>query len=130
MPRKGGASAPKAPPPLDPPLYRVCKTEQNSDFRGPWVTHRKCRSMGVKIPDFTSHMPMLHRRFHCHGRSLSVTKKRALVSQLVRASAAPHHPIHLSVTSQTERDITSTNLMYAWHGVHLACFRLRPREQY
>ena len=90
------------------------------------VRHRKCRSMGVKVPDFTSHMPMLH-----SSRTFSLPRliierheeTSAHLPKLVRASTAPHRPIHLSVTSQTERDITSTfNLMYAWHGVRLTCF--------
>ena len=73
-------------------------------------------SMRVKVPDFTSHMPMLHSSHmfslprpivECHEETSDRLPK------LVRASTAPHHPIHLSVTSQTERDITSTfNYMY------------------
>ena len=89
--------------------------------------------MGVKVSDFTSHMPMLHssRKFslprpivECHEET------SARLPKLVRASAAPQHPylsIHvyrsyrlyydLSVMSQIERDITSTfNLMYACMG--------------
>ena len=96
--------------------------------------------MGVKVPDFTSHMPML-------DSSLTFSLARSFVdrheetsarlTKLVRASAALHHPIHLSVTSQIERDITSTfNIMYALRGVRLACcvrlecFGDRPREQF
>ena len=81
--------------------------------------------MGVKVPDLTSHMPMLH-----SSRTFSLPRPiverheetSARLPKLVRASAAPHHPIHLSVTSQTERDITSTfNLMslgmaYDWRA--------------
>ena len=82
--------------------------------------------MGVKVPDFTSHMPMLHSSRMFSLPRLIVERHEetsARLPKLVRASAAPHHPIHLSVTSQTERDIMSTfNLMYAWHGVRLACF--------
>ena len=57
----------------------------------------------------------------------------ARLPKLDRASAAPQSPssntFERDVT--TERDITSTfNLMYAWHYVRLACFRVRPREQY
>ena len=58
-----------------------------------------------------SHMPMFH-------SSLTFSLARPIVEhheetstrlpKLVHASAAPHHPIHLSVTSQIERDITST----------------------
>ena len=76
--------------------------------------------MGVKVLDFTSHMPMLHSSRTFSLPRLIVERHEetsARLPKLVRASAAPHHPIHLSVTSQTERDITSTfNLMYAWHG--------------
>ena len=82
--------------------------------------------MGVKVPDFTSHMPMLHSSRTFSLPRLIVERHEetsARLPKLVRASAAPHHPIHLSVTSQTERDMTSTfNLMYAWHDVRLACF--------
>ena len=82
--------------------------------------------MGVKVPDFTCHMPMLHSSRTFSLPQLIVERHEetsARLRKLVRASAAPHHPIHLSVTSQTERDIASTfNLMYTWHGVRLACF--------
>ena len=67
--------------------------------------------MGVKVPDFTSHMPMLH-SFHTFSLLRPIVERHeetsARLPKLVRASAAPYHPIHLSVTSQTERDITST----------------------
>ena len=108
------------------------------------VRHRKCRSMGVKVPDFTSHMPLLH-----SSRTFSLARPiverhvetSARLPKLVRASAAPHHPIHLSVTSQIERDITSTFKPYVsltWHmvgvlrtiGLRLVCFRVRPCEEY
>ena len=73
--------------------------------------------MGVKVPDFTSYMPMLHssRTFSLAQPIVERHKETsARLLKLVHASAAPHHPIHLSVTSQIERDITSTfNLMYA-----------------
>ena len=77
------------------------------------VRHRKCRSMGVMVPDFTSHMPMLHSSRTFSLPRLIVERHEETstrLPKLVRASAAPHHPIHLSVTSQTERDITSTFL--------------------
>ena len=102
--------------------------------------HRKCRSMGVKVPDFTDHMPMRHspRTFSLARPIVELHEETsARLPKLVRASAAPHHPIHLSVTSQIERDMLSTfNLTYACSGVLLACclrltcFRVRPREQY
>ena len=95
-----------------------------SDFRGPWGLGTE--NAGVKVPDFTSHMPMLHSSRTFSLPRLIVERHEetsARLPKLVRASAAPLHPIHLSVASQTERDITSTfNLMYAWHGVRLACF--------
>ena len=98
------------------------------------VRHRKCRSMAVKVRDFRSHMPMLH-----SSRTFSLPRTiverheetSARLPKLVHASSAPHLPIHMSVTSQTERDITSTfNLMYAGRSVRLACFGVRPLEQY
>ena len=57
----------------------------------------------------------------------------ARLPKLDSASAAPQSPssntFERDVT--TERDITSTfNLMYAWHDVRKAYFRVRPREQY
>ena len=87
--------------------------------------------MGVKVPDFMSHIPMLH-----SSRTFSLPRlivehheeTSARLPKLVRASAAPHHPIHLSVTSQTERDITSTfNLMYAFmaHDWRASCSTAR-----
>ena len=83
----------------------------------PGVRHRKCRSMGVKVPDFTSHMPMLHSsRMFSPPRPIveRYEETSARLPKLVHASAAPHHSIHLSVTSQIERDITLTfNLMNA-----------------
>ena len=77
----------------------------------PGVRHRKCRSMGVKVLDFTSHMPMLHSSDTFSLPRPIVERHEetsARLPKLVRASSAPHHPIHLSVTSQIERDITST----------------------
>ena len=67
--------------------------------------------MGVKVPDFTSHMPMLHSSLTFSLSRLIVERHEetgASLPKFVHASAAPHHPIHLSVTSQIERDITST----------------------
>ena len=69
--------------------------------------HRKCRSMGVKVPDFTDHMPMRHspRTFSLARPIVELHEETsARLPKLVRASAAPHHPIHLSVTSQIERE--------------------------
>ena len=79
--------------------------------------HRKCRSIGVKVPDFMYHMPMLY-----SSRTFSLAwpivehheETSARLPKLVRGNAAPHHPIRLCVMSQIECDITSTfNLMYA-----------------
>ena len=93
------------------------------------VRHRKCRSMAVKVRDFRSHMPMLH-----SSRTFSLPRtivERHEETSARLASSAPHLPIHMSVTSQTECDITSTfNLMYAERSVRLACFGVRPLEQY
>ena len=79
----------------------------------PGVRHRKYRSMGVKVPDFTSHMhssrtfSLVRPIVECHKET------SARLPKLVRTIAAPHHPIDLSVTSQIERDITLTiNLRY------------------
>ena len=66
---------------------------------------------GNYVPDFTSHMPMLH-SYRTFSPPRPIVERHeetsARLPKLVRASAAPHHPIHLTVTSQIERDITST----------------------
>ena len=64
--------------------------------------------MGVKVPDFMSHMPMLHSSFTFSLARPIVERHEetsACLPKLVSASAAPHHPMRLSVMSQIERDI-------------------------
>ena len=86
--------------------------------------------MGVKVPDFTSHMPMLQ-SFRTFSLLRPIVERHeetsARLTKLVRASAAPHHPIHLTVTSQTERDITLTfNLMN--NHIYSTLFKIQERK--
>ena len=70
----------------------------------------------LKVPDFMYHMPMLYSS-STFSLATSIVEGHEATSarlpKLICASAAPHHPIRLGVTSQIERDITYIfNLMY------------------
>ena len=98
---------------IQPRICHFCKAEQNAVFlRSSGVRRRKWKMLGVKLPDFTVGISS-----HCiirgYSPSASACKRNGVTAASLpkrrSAEVAPHHAIHLSLTSQFSPYVTSTH---------------------